>query len=128
MPDHEPLSETERAFWHRSTSLTSSEGWRKAFKRALMDIDDLKAQARDASSAPVTLSCAGALGHIMAAGEEGMTVDELEVLSHSAHQTASARVHDLEARGDVYNTGKKRKTRSGRTAIVWHVTTDEAVE
>lgn len=49
----------------------------------------------------------------------GMTCDELEVLLMMSHQTTSARVRDLAMRGSIRDNGKRRKTRTGRTAIVW---------
>lgn len=51
----------------------------------------------------------------------GLTCDELETLLSMSHQTASARLRDLVMRGDIQDSGKRRKTRTGRTAIVWTV-------
>jgi hypothetical protein len=54
-------------------------------------------------------------------GMLGRTCDEVEMLLDMPHQTASARVHELAKRGDIFDSGRKRKTRSGRAAIVWVV-------
>lgn len=51
-------------------------------------------------------------------GIEGCTCDEIEQITGLSHQTASARVHELMASGEICANGR-RKTRSGRTAIVW---------
>lgn len=53
----------------------------------------------------------------------GLTCDALETLLSMSHQTASARLRDLAMRGDIRDSGKRRKTRTGRTAIVWQVAT-----
>lgn len=53
--------------------------------------------------------------------EWGATCDDVEVGLDLTHQTASARVHELEAAEFIADTGLRRKTRSGRDAIVWHV-------
>lgn len=53
----------------------------------------------------------------------GRTCDELETLLSMSHQTASARLRDLAMRGDIRDSGKRRKTRTGRTAIVWQAVT-----
>lgn len=56
-------------------------------------------------------------------GRTGLTCDALETLLSMSHQTASARLRDLAMRGDILDSGKRRKTRTGRTAIVWQVAT-----
>jgi hypothetical protein len=60
-------------------------------------------------------------GAIKRAGARGVTCDEVEVREALAHQTASARIRGLYLKGLVVESGKKRKTRSGRNAIVWTV-------
>jgi predicted transcriptional regulator len=57
---------------------------------------------------------------IRAAGERGVTVDELEIIFQLAHQTASPRVHELALMGRIVDAGT-RPTRSGRKAAVWVV-------
>lgn len=49
----------------------------------------------------------------------GATSDEIEARLEMRHQTASARLHDLEADGLVVRTGRTRRTRSGRLARVY---------
>lgn len=56
---------------------------------------------------------------IRRSGTTGMTCDEVECESGLRHQTASARVNELAGRGDLVDSGSRRKTRSGRLAIVW---------
>lgn len=53
------------------------------------------------------------------AGDQGATCDEVEVRLAMRHQTASARVRELALRDRVVDSGTRRRTRSGRTAIVW---------
>lgn len=55
----------------------------------------------------------------------GCTVDELEVRLVRSHQSVSARVNELRDKGWVRDSGERRKTRSGRNAIVW-TPTDQA--
>ena len=50
---------------------------------------------------------------------EGMTCDEVEAKTKMPHQTASARVRGLALDKRIRPSGKYRKTRSGRNAIVW---------
>ncbi len=49
----------------------------------------------------------------------GATDDEVEVAMGLRHQTASARRVELLKREIVYDSGRRRKTRSGRNATVW---------
>jgi hypothetical protein len=55
---------------------------------------------------------------ILAAGECGVTTDEIEKLFGLPHQTASPRVHELALMGRIVDAGT-RPTRSGRKAAVW---------
>lgn len=50
---------------------------------------------------------------------DGLTCDEVEILLGLRHQTASARVHELMRCGSIVEQGRKRRTRSGRNAVVW---------
>lgn len=52
------------------------------------------------------------------AGPQGLTVEDLETLTHLPHQSVSARVHDLHRRGAIAPIGV-RKNRSGRAASTW---------
>ena len=45
---------------------------------------------------------------------DGSTCDEIEVSLGMSHQAASARITELSANGSIVDTGKRRKTRSGR--------------
>lgn len=49
----------------------------------------------------------------------GATCDEIEGSLELSHQTASARVRELAQYGHIHDSGLRRKTRSGRKAIVW---------
>lgn len=61
---------------------------------------------------------ASVLRHITSAES---TCDEVEVALGLRHQTASARVRELALMNKIVNSGKRRKTSSGRLAIVWRV-------
>jgi predicted ArsR family transcriptional regulator len=52
----------------------------------------------------------------------GATNDELEVALKISGNTLRPRVVELRARGLIRDTGSTRKTRSGRSAIVWEIT------
>ena len=54
-----------------------------------------------------------------APGSRGLTCDEVECIKKISHQTASARIRDLARIGMIVDSGERRKTRSGRNAIVW---------
>jgi predicted transcriptional regulator len=60
-----------------------------------------------------------ALETIKRAGLHGMTSDELEATIGMRHQTASARIRELALGGNIFDSGQRRKTRSGRNAAVW---------
>lgn len=49
----------------------------------------------------------------------GATCDEIERVLGLTHQTASARVTEAKARGEIVPNGKRRATRSGRQAAVY---------
>jgi hypothetical protein len=61
------------------------------------------------------------LGAFRVLGDHGATCDEMEVKFHMKHQTASARINELRKRGEIRDTGMRRKTRSGCKAIVWSI-------
>lgn len=52
-------------------------------------------------------------------GSVGGTSDELEVQLQLTHQSASARVSELKKTGRIIDGGTRRKTRSGRYAVVY---------
>lgn len=56
---------------------------------------------------------------IESAGMFGQTDDEIEEITGLRHQTASARRRELAKAGAIVDSGMRRKTRSGRSAIVW---------
>lgn len=49
----------------------------------------------------------------------GATCDEVEERTGLAHQTASARIRELVQEGLIFDSGARRKTRSGRNARVY---------
>jgi hypothetical protein len=53
-------------------------------------------------------------------GNWGQTCDELEIL-HGRHQTVSARLRELVLDGWIFDSGRRRLTRSGRKARVYLV-------
>jgi len=61
-------------------------------------------------------------------GENGATCDEVEVALELRHQTASARVRELALGGLIFDTGRRRQTRSGRAARVYCAKRREAAE
>jgi len=56
---------------------------------------------------------------IDASGDNGLTVDEIEIAGSYIHQTASARVTELLQEGLIANSQRQRNTRQGRKASVW---------
>jgi len=54
-------------------------------------------------------------------GIYGATDDEIELSLRLRHQTASARRRELELSGHIVKTGRKRPTRSGRSAGVYRI-------
>lgn len=52
-------------------------------------------------------------------GAVGATCDEVEAALGMRHQTASARVNELMMEEKIADSGVRRRTRSGRKAIVW---------
>jgi DNA polymerase len=62
---------------------------------------------------------------IKGSGGGGMTCDEVEVETSMRHQTASARIRELQQRGRIVDSSRRRPTRSTRLAIVWVATEPE---
>jgi hypothetical protein len=58
---------------------------------------------------------------VESAGEDGRTCDEVEVLMDGRHQTISSRIRHLVQIGCLVDSGRRRRTRSGRTARVYVV-------
>lgn len=59
------------------------------------------------------------LEFLRARGERGATDDEIERALTLSHQSASARRRELVIMDLAYDSGHRRRTRSGRTATVW---------
>jgi hypothetical protein len=59
---------------------------------------------------------------IQFAGLHGMTCDEVEESQALSHQTASARINGLASRRIIMDSGRRRRTRSERQAVVWVAT------
>lgn len=59
------------------------------------------------------------LACIAAQQGRGATCDEVEIEADIRQSTVSARVRELAVGGHVVDTGIRRRTRSGRKAIVW---------
>lgn len=49
----------------------------------------------------------------------GLTCDDIEYWAQLGHGSASARVHELMQLGEIVDSGNRRKTRHGKSAIVW---------
>jgi predicted transcriptional regulator len=56
---------------------------------------------------------------ICAAGQEGMTMEEVEVKIGRTHQSVSARINELEKMGLVKRRARKRKNKTGRDAWIY---------
>lgn len=56
--------------------------------------------------------------HIAKCGERGATCQEAETALSLCHETTSARINELVRCGAVADSGKRRLTRSGRSARV----------
>ncbi len=54
--------------------------------------------------------------------EDGLTCEEVETKLTMKHQTASARIRELQDLGIIEDRGIRRKTTSGRPAAVWILT------
>ena len=52
-------------------------------------------------------------------GVQGATCDEIEVALNLRHQSASARVRELVLMGKIWDSKRKRRTRSDRPAAVY---------
>ena len=53
---------------------------------------------------------------------DGMTCDELEQALDAKHQSVSAQIRRGVKNNEIEDSGMRRKTRSGRNAIVWVLT------
>ena len=64
---------------------------------------------------------------LLRAYTDGLTTDEIEQRLGLNHQTASPRVWELHKRGLIGDSGKRRKTRSGRQARVYRALSTEEI-
>lgn len=81
---------------------------------------DTSAEAAAAMTRPdAETLCGQILALITDHAERGATCDEVEVLLNLSHQTCSARFWDLHKRDFIGDSGKRRRTRSDRNAVVW---------
>jgi len=83
------------------------------------DTSEAAARSMDATAPSLRLDV---LMAIQAAGNRGLTDDEIEVKLGLRHQTASARRRELVQAGLVLDSRQRRPTRSGRQASVWIAT------
>jgi hypothetical protein len=80
--------------------------------------DTSKASAADIESKAKTLR-AEVLGFIRISGRYGATDEELQIALNMNPNTERPRRVELVERGLVVDSGKKRKTKSNRQAVVW---------
>jgi hypothetical protein len=65
------------------------------------------------------------LAELQLRGSTGATCDELEQALGLSHQTASARLREMAKAETIYDSGHRRETRTGRTAIIWRAAEGE---
>lgn len=63
--------------------------------------------------------------NVIRSSRVGATCDEIEVRLDMPHQTASARVNELHNWRYIRDSDFRRRTRSGRKAVVWIINEDE---
>lgn len=85
-----------------------------------LDLAGTSRAAADSALANSSAMRSKVLGAIRTAGA-GMTDDEVERALGLRHQTASARRRELVLLGLVRDSGRRRRTSSGRMAAVWEV-------
>lgn len=56
---------------------------------------------------------------IKRAGKVGLTCYEIVTRRNMLHQTISPRITELSGKGWLRDSGKRRRTKTGREAIVW---------
>ena len=72
-----------------------------------------------ASIEPATSGLRGIIFQVIDSEPNGVTCDRIEEALNMRHQTCSARITELSQRGLIIDSLRRRKTRSGRTAVVW---------
>lgn len=78
-------------------------------------------EAAAKAKAPTANSDEGRVMALIRTTVDGATDDECEQALGMLHQNASARRRGLVLKGLVVDSGRTRKTRSGRSATVWIV-------
>jgi hypothetical protein len=68
---------------------------------------------------PYAVSMRTSVFGIIQASVYGCTCDEVEKRLRAKHQTISARIRELARMRFIVDSGFRRKTRSGRDAVVW---------
>ena len=81
-------------------------------------------QAAAESMADVKASMQARAHSLLINRDDGLTCDELEILTGWLHQTASARLRELVMKGRAYDTNERRMTRHGRWATVRKAVSD----
>ncbi len=81
---------------------------------------DTSRDAARAMAAPATRIGQDVLAKIQEYG--GLTIDELAVLRRTTPNAVSPRIAELRGLGQIADSGRRRKTRRGRRAIVWRST------
>lgn len=100
------MSDQYNLFDGRPPAVAGSETSREAADSMVPHVNGLQAEV---------------LATIKRSGNHGMTTDEVECALSGRHQTISARVRELALKKLITSNGDKRKTRSGRNALVWRV-------
>lgn len=80
------------------------------------------AAARSIEGGPYRDDMARVLACVLDAGPEGRTCEEVETLLAMKHQSASSKLNRLHARTSpppIRDSGRTRRTSSGRPAVVW---------
>jgi predicted transcriptional regulator len=84
--------------------------------------DTSKAAAESLDATTLTRLRRAVFNVIAASNDRGATCDEIEVALNRTHQTVSARVNELAQKfGLIEDSGKRRRTRSRRDAVVYQV-------
>lgn len=56
---------------------------------------------------------------LRAAGDDGLTCEQIEIAAGVSHPTATGRLHDLRKAGLVLSTSLKRETSKGNMATIY---------
>ena len=113
-----PFEALSRAVYaHRQLGLDTTS--QPAFSHNSTDTSAEAGASMNQHVAGIARQCFDEITSVYRSDGVGLTVDQLEQLMNSRHQTVSARVNELRNKGWVRDSGVKRPTRSGRSAIVW---------